>query len=352
MRVRAGLACGLCGAGAVMVLMGAGVQPGAGGGGGAGRDGSAVRGTSPVSLSEARERALSALFEMTTSSDAQVRANAIEGLSQVPARVRRVLPAALADANVGVRSVAAMVAGRERVREMEGALRALTRESSAYAQMAGIYGLSRIGASVDPSPLARFLLEDNDPRVRAQAAFVLGELGEKSAMGLLAEAAAAVPRGDPAAGRSLRLQIAEAMVKIGDGEQTSVLHAALFPSRPEELEASAVAAQILGELGDREAVGMLVSLTNGADQTERAMPAEVRLAAAEALAKLGYTDGGFVADEYLESPNPAIRAQAVSLAGHLKDRGRVDRLLEVMQTDGSEMVRVAAAAAVVRATSR
>lgn len=306
-----------------------------------------------VTLSEARERALGELMDLTQDADAQVRANAVEGLSQVPARARRVLPAALSDANVGVRAVAGMVAGRQKERELAGAIRPLVREEAAIAQISGIYALARIGEAADVSRLARFLLDHPEVRVRAQAAFVLGELGEKSAAGLLAEAAASgSARGSAQEVRAFRLQIAEALTKLGDEEQLSVLRAALYPASPEDLEAAAAAAQILGELRDKESVGILVSLAKGPGETERVMPAEVRLAAAEALAKMGYRDGGYIAREYLGSENPVLRAQAASVAGWVRDRGLLPELLRMMDEDGSGVVRVSAAAAVVRLTGK
>lgn len=303
---------------------------------------------SALELSSKRERAIDVLEQLAKSESAQVRANAVEALSAAPARASRVVGDRLLDANEGVRSVAAMVAGRLRMREHADRLESMTDDTSPFVRASAIYALRRCGVERDPSVLADLLLESPDPRVRAHAAYILGELGDRSAMGLLRQATGeSMPRANASRVQLLKLQIAEAMIKLGDEGQLSVIRAALYPARPEELEATALAVQILGEVEDRGAVDQLIDLSRSAGETDRVMPAEVRLAAAGSLAKLGLPQGGFIADEYASSDRVVLRAQAASVygeTGRAETVGALDRLLE----DESPLVRVAAAGAMVK----
>ena len=121
----------------------------------------------------------------------------------------------------------------------------------------------------------------------------------------------------------MQLQMAEAMVKLGDLDRIEAIRAALQPARPEDLEATAVAVQILGELGDKRPIDQLVYLSAYRDPTSKApFPAEVRMQVASSLAKLGLDKGGFIADEFLKNPDPALRAQAAGVYG---DTGRPER---------------------------
>lgn len=307
---------------------------------------------SAAELSSARERVIDMLMGMTKDENASIRANALEGLSASPARIEGVIRERLLDQNEGVRSVAAMVAGRLKLKGTIDALRSVANDYSPYARASAIYALRRCGVDEDPSPIAEMVLENPDPRVRSHAAFILGELGDTSALGLLRQASAeSMPRANPSLVKLMKLQIAEAMIKLGDEGQLSVIRAALYPARAEELEATALAVQILGEVDDRGAVEQLIQLTKSREETERAMPAEVRLGAAAALAKLGQTRGAFIADEYRADSAAVLRAQAAAVYG---ETGRSEHLgvLETMLEDGSPLVRVSAASAVLRVSSR
>jgi HEAT repeat protein len=315
-------------------------------------EGEALAPPTAIERSQIRERAIAKLVEMTDDDWALIRANAIEGLIPTPGRLRDVLPEALVDLNEGVRSVAAMAVGRARLVEFAGRVEPLRHDPSPYVRVSAIYALARCGREVDPSPLAELLLAGESPRVRAQAAFVLGELGNASAVPMLKQASVAeMPLASAAEMRLLRLQIAEAMVKLGAAEeQINVVRAALFPSRPDELEATALAVQIIGNVRDQHSAGLLAQMVGGEGEKAapaRPMPAEVRLAAVGALAEMGRPQGRFAVDRYLRDPAPAIRAQAAHVLGQL---GREEdlRLLETMSgRDADATVRVSAAAAIV-----
>jgi len=301
---------------------------------------------SAVEMSTMREDALALLLEAAASENPQMRANAIEALSAAPSRAADAARAGLVDDNLAVRYVSAMTCAELRDRSLRPAVEALLDDPSPVVRAAAIGASIRLGGNADPSPLGQLLMGSGDPRKRAQAAFILGEIGDPSALPMLRDAARRSPQTATLAElRLLRLQIAEAMAKLGDPTAIATVRAALYPSRPEELEAAALAVQILGEINDRRSVDQLIYLIerSGVDR----MPAEVRLAAAAALAKLGERGGGFVADEYADSDQDVLRAQAAAVYGELggpENAGKVRGLMD----DPDPLVRVAAAAAALR----
>lgn len=298
-----------------------------------------------IEVSALREQALGVLVQLASSRTPQIRANALEGLVPASGRLEPLAAAALTDSNEGVRAVACMVVGRAELDKLADSVRPLTSDASPYVRASAIYAMRELGQSVDPTPISALLLDHPSTRVRAHAAFILGELGDRSALPMLRQAAAEpVLSGTPIENRLLQLQIAEAMVKLGEDEQRQVLRAALYPARPEELEAAALAAQIIGEVDDRMAIDQLVGLVTE-NRRGRQMPAEVRLSVAGALAKLGQDGAEPVAAEYQTNPTAAIRAQAASVFGETGSREALAPL-ESLLADESELVRASAASAI------
>lgn len=299
-----------------------------------------------VERSALREQALDALVRGASDAVPQVRANALEALASTPTRLVPLLPSALADPNPGVRAVAAALVGRLRRCELAPLVEPLTLDDSEYARASALFALGRCDASRDMGPLATILTGSTSTRARAHAAYLLGELGNTSAMPMLRQAAGTdVPRASPIEVRLLQLQIAEALYKLGDQSQISTLHSALLVAAPEDLEAAALAVQILGEVGSRRSVPDIVNLLAWSDERGGQMPAEVRLGAAAALAKLGRRDGWIVAQEFEESVSPVLRAQAAHVFGRVgrdEDLGSLKRLLG----DEDGLVRIAAAGAI------
>ncbi|MBX3402291.1 MAG: HEAT repeat domain-containing protein [Phycisphaeraceae bacterium] len=301
----------------------------------------------PATIVQMRERALMLLSAAAGGATPEERVNALEALTLAPGRLNAVVGQSLTDPNPGVRGVAAMAVGRARLRSASGLVQPLLSDPSPLVRSAAIYALLRCEQPVDATPLAEMLM-DSDPLVRAQAAFVLGELGEPSALGPLRDAARrSLPRASPAAVRLMDLQIAEARIKLGDDTALVDIRTALFPARPEDLEAVALAAQIAGQVGDRSSIDRLVFLTAEWDRDRRPMPAEIRLAAAASLAKLGRRQGSFIADIYRKNEQDTLRAHAAMVYGETGWPENLDVLNEMMQ-DPSGRVRVAAAAGIVK----
>lgn len=309
--------------------------------------------SNPVAASELRERALAHLTKLAKSTNPVVRANAIEAASKAPTRATDIIRQALSDPNPGVRSVAAVAAGRTKISAVAPQIRPLVDDSSDFVRLSARFALSRLDEPVDITPIGRAMLESDSVRLRSHAAFLLGELGNPSAIAMLRDATQNRARGaTKEENRLFDLQAAEAMAKLGDEGQVQVIRAALFPSRPEDLEATALASQILGQLRDQGSVDRLVYLSEFRDPaTNEQYPSEIRLTIAQALAGMGLRGGEFIADEYAASPNPLLRAHAATVYGTFATPKAVGRL-SLMLDDPAEEVRVGAVNGVLAATER
>jgi len=307
----------------------------------------------PVARSELRERAIELLSDTAVNSPApELRANAVEALSMAPARFETVAPSTLLDENLGVRAVTALAAGRIRQRTLMPAVEPLLNDESPIVRSSAIFAMRRFGAPTDPTPLATMLMTDPSPRNRAHAAMLLGDLGDPSARTMLREAAGAkLHRAPIPEVRLFQLQVAEALVKLGDEEQVQTIRAALYPAAPDEFEAAALGVQILGEVRDFGAIGQLVHLAEYRTPDGEEMPPEIRLGVAIALAKMGHREGSFVAGNYDQSPNPIVRAQAALAYGYTDGPKELERL-EALLGDPEPAVRVSAAGAVIRYLAR
>jgi len=304
-----------------------------------------------VSIATMRERALATLEAVAVhSDDPALRANALEGLEQTPVRAEPLVRRGLQDPNEGVRTIAALVAGRAGLRTLEPELRSRANDPSERVRLAVIYALRTNGLEADPSPLGRALFSANDPRVRAHAAFILGELGDPSALPMLRQAAnEPMPRAEASLVAVMRFQIGEALIKLGDPEPLQGLRAALYPSRPEDLELTALAVQIIGAVEDQASIGQLIYLSATKDG-RRFLPPEVRLSVAQSLGRMGRDEGSFLGDEYARHPSELIREQAAHVYGWTLDSSEVRRL-DPLLTDPSVRVRVAAASGILRVSA-
>lgn len=292
-----------------------------------------------------QDASIELLLQAADAEDPLIRANAIEALHARPQYLEPVVREHLADENRGVRYVAAMTVGRMEMATLAPLLVPLLEDDSASVQAAAIYGLKRCGRRIDLSPLRTMLFSEN-PEVRANAAFILGELGNSSALGMLrAVAGRGMNRVLPARRKIVDLQIAEAMVKLGSESELQVIRAALF-SPAEQGESIAIACQMCGSLKDGQALPNLLNLALR-DGIHR-QAAEVRMAAALAVGLIDPLRMPLeVPREYLSSSIPALRAQAVLTLGM---SGRPDTLADIsgLLSDHDPLVQVSAAGAILR----
>ena len=138
------------------------------------------------------------------------------------------------------------------------------------------------------------------------------------------------------------------MVKLGDDSGLEGIRAGLF-APGEQGEVVALACQMCGRLGDVRATRNLLDLATR--EGRRQAPAEIRLAATAALARIeGRLAPESVPMEYVSSESYTVRAQAALTLGAL---GRPSALptLAAMMGDANPIVQVSAAAAILQVDS-
>jgi HEAT repeat protein len=296
---------------------------------------------------------VSVLTEARGSEDPLVRANAIEALALAPSAQADAIKFGLVDPNEGVRFVAAISLGDAPACDLIDLVRPLTDDPSRSVQAAALYALARCDQDVELSPLADMVL-GRDPTVRANAALVLGKLGNPSAAGLLRASLSRPMSGvDSRRRRLVELTIAEALVVLGHEDHLEEIRAAFF-SPAEEGELIAVAVQMAGQLGD---TGLGYALEQLAFNTgPRQAGPELRLIALAALGHLTpQAAQPGLAMPLARDPSGQIRAQVAAALREGSDPMQ-DQVLAELMADPDPRVRVAAARTVlhrrVRAATR
>ncbi len=305
-----------------------------------------------VGEQELRSRALHGLKRGTEyADDPAVRAQSIEALSRTaPAEGLPYMRDALRDDEPVVRFAACMALGLVKDKGSRGMLETRLEDTDASVQTGAIYALHRLGDYRHTSRLADRLLRDPSPGVRANAAMVLGELGEKGAIRLLRHAAR--DRQDV-----VSLQAIEAMALLGDApsfqQLTLLTHDGSGPTQ-------VLAILALGRTGDRSAVNALVY------HLRQGTYLETKLAAARGLGMLGFSDGLKVALEALDfkpgnsrliddTPyNQAMRvhSMAAQALGDIGDSAALPALQQRLEAQDDPRVQLAAAKAILQILGR
>ena len=302
--------------------------------------------TGEVRSDELRAAAIDLLSQAMESEEYPLlRANALESLQLAPEVFEPFVRKSLVDPNNGVRFVAAMSIGQLKMKHLAHLAEPLLHDPSQSVRAAAIYALRRCGHEVDLTPLAEMIISNN-PEIRGNAAMVLGDLGDRSAAEMIRRAVQKpMPRIPFARIKLVNLQMAEALVKLGREEEMTVIRAALFAPN-EQGEISALACMICGRLKDGQVIPDLNNLARGQNEYKR--PAEIRIAATWALAKirsdLAQTS---VPMEYLENELFQLRAQAASTLGVMGDPAVLPKLGALLE-DPHPLVQIAAAGAILR----
>ena len=292
-----------------------------------------------------REAAIELLRQAMDSTYPELRLNALEALQLAPDVFDPFVRKSLVDPNLAVRFAAAMSIGQLNMKHLAHLAEPLLHDPSQSVQAAAIYALHLCGHQVDLSPLAEMILS-NEPEIRGNAAMILGELGDRSAVEMIRRAVhKPMPRIPIARLKLINLQMAEALVKLGREEEMTVIRAALFAPN-EQGEISALACMICGRLKDGQVIPDLKNLALGQDQYRR--PAEIRIAATWALAKIrsGLAQMS-VPMEYLVNERFQLRAQAASTLGEMGDPAALPNLGALLQ-DSHPLVQIAAAGAILK----
>jgi HEAT repeat protein len=292
-----------------------------------------------------REAALGTLMSASEAGYDLLRANAIEAMQFAPDHAEPLVRRGLADPNRGVRFVAVMTVGEEKMTGLVPLVEPLLQDPSKSVRAGAMYALKRCARDVDLSPLAEMIRSD-DPEVRANAALVLGELGNPSACSMIRQAfGTGMGRVGAARAKAVDLQLAEALVKLGDEQEMDVIRAALF-APPDEGEITALACMMCGRLRDERTVPNLVRLARRTGEYQH--PAEVRMAATWALARLGSAEASVeVPMGYVASADYPLRMQAALTLGEIGHPSSLPALTGLLR-DVNPLVQVAAAGAILQ----
>lgn len=290
-------------------------------------------------IAGAKKKATEQILLSARSKDPFLRANAIEAIGTVPDRARPMAQLALKDPHPAVRFAAATTVGRLKLDGMGPAIREAVKDADPSVRAAALFAATQLNLGLDVSELAS-LLGSDDPGVRANTAMLLGLMKDTGARAMMREIGERpLPRNVPTGRQSLyRIQLAEAMVQLGDEGALEAIRAGAYSSFD---EVRILSVQAMGRLRDRRMEPALVRIQNDG-------PIQLRLAAAQALAQMGApVNTGMVlkAAAYGHEQAMTDAQEMAKRGGEPQDRAYVDRLVSDgnMRQDVAGAVRAQAA---------
>jgi HEAT repeat protein len=237
-----------------------------------------------------RLAAVQFLKESAFSDEPVIRMHAIEALQEVaPVEGLPCIEANIENGYAGVSFAALMALGTLRQAEFLERIRIRAESSDPNVVIAALFAMHRMGDQKRTSELADFLFNNEDARVRANAAVAIGRLGEPKSAKILRRAL------DKEAKISPKLQILEALAAFGDRNAIDRLIAFAYDPRPDVV---AIALQCLANANCDKAEMLYVS------RLQSSVYPESRLQAARGLGRLGRDDGLDVALAYLRFNSP------------------------------------------------
>jgi HEAT repeat protein len=295
------------------------------------------------------QQATSIIQQAFAGNDPRVRANAVEVVATIPMnRGRNLMSEAqrlLKDEFTPVRFAAAVAAGDTRYSPARGDVTQLLRDEDQNVRLAADYAIVKLSGSGASGEQIRAAMTSPDQKVRANAAFLLGKLGDRAVLPLLYEAIR-----DDSSDDRVRLNSIEAIARLGDERIYQKLWAMLISAYADDRVCGIQAMGALGTIQARDAL-----LTMLKDDL-----IEVRLVAAEQLGNLGETEGekivlnalteGIAAAPDQEGKERIHRLAALAI-GQIRTPA-VKKFLPGLLRSESQFVRLAAARAVFQCAAR
>lgn len=289
----------------------------------------------------AQSRAVQQILVSARSQDPVLRANALEAAESLPNRIGPLVQQAMMDSEPLVRYAALLTIGKLKVSGVAANARQYLNDPNESVRAAAIFALARNfgtnvgnGFAVDISPLGGLLMSPN-PTTRGNVAYIMGLMGDDSAIPMLkAVARRRLPSAPQAREVLIRVQIAEAIYRLGDTDVLDSIRAGMF-SQFDEVRILSV--QILGRIYDRQ---WEPALENALAKD----PIELKLAAAGTLGRFGNRKGLDIILDAAQSQSVMLRSQAAICLGMFRNEPRATQMLIGMLTDQTESVRLAAAA--------
>lgn len=234
------------------------------------------------------------LLQAAEDPDPRVRTHALEALASTEGvAAGPVLLQALRDDRLPVVSAAAMAAGETRYAPAMPFMLELAKNPKTPPKLmcVVIYALHRLGNDTYTTRLAD-LLQDRDKFVRAEAARVMGKMGEPSAIPLLKGR-----QGDDLE-VVVRLSITEALALLGDDRSLALLEAF---TKSQFVEDRLIAVAAMGRLRHQRSVYVLKRITR-----DRSQGPLVQVASAGALARLGEPVNATLAEQAVQDPERVL----------------------------------------------
>jgi HEAT repeat protein len=268
-----------------------------------------------------------------------VSANAIESLARVaPDAGQPQIRAALEHETPLVRFAACVAVGDMRDRSSAGSIRKCRGDADARVRLGAAYAAYRCGEKNAGAELAGALRDSPDEKIRADAAWLIGRLGDRGALVRLRNAS----------GRELSpyviTYIHGAMAALGDVEMVDrVIQYVLKSDNITRL----VSLQTLCDVADPRATRALLYRLN-----DKSDFLQTRLLAARALARVGSRAGFDLALASLTETRPdavetrSIRCNAALALGEIGDRSALSALGNLAETDSDAQTQVAACCAI------
>ena len=243
-------------------------------------------------LGQMKLKASSIIRSGLSDDDAMIRTNSIEVVATTRAgEFMPIVTKRLIDPTVAVRFTAAIAIGDMQYSPARSVLQKIIKDKNKNVMMAASYALTRV-TKTNFSTLIRNLAKSKDQTVRANAAMLLGKLGDDQDVELLYWIMSDSRSGDKA-----RLQAAESIAMMGDEEIYQKLWTLLISKYADD---RAIGIKAMGKLGTTDAMNAIVTMLM--DEVP-----EVRLFAAVELARLGDPSGKEEIKDYLESNRQHIR---------------------------------------------
>jgi len=280
------------------------------------------------------------ILEGLSSSNPQVRVNSIEmaaATNNPPfmAGVQQMTK----DELVLIRFVSAVAIGDAKYSAAKNDVAQLLKDNDENVRLAGSYAFVMLGGSKSYTQQIRTALTDSDQQVRANAAFLLGKIGDKNALPLLYQVIQ-----DETSDEKVRLNAIEAIARLGDEKIYQKLWAMLISAYADD---RVFGIRAMGALATPRAKDSLLTMLKDD------LP-EVRLVAAEQLGYLGDTSGERIVANALthdvsatmdQEAKARIQTLAAMAIGQIRTP-TLKKFLPGLLKDSDENVRLAAAKAV------
>lgn len=289
----------------------------------------------PVKLQSLKSRAIAILEAALNSDNAYLRSHAIEIV--VETQQKEMLPLVVKrtnDRSVAVRFAAATGLGDLQCISCESVLIQMLNDPDANVQIGAAYALAKMNQP-KYREMIRSAAGNTDPTIRANAALLLGKLGNRDDIALLYEVL-----NDNESTDKVRMQAVESIARLGDERMyRSKLWALLISKFADD---RVMGIRGMGALNTPESRGAVATML------QDDVP-EVRLTAAEQLARLGDKRGEVQVYEYFQTQPDLNKmdmanGMAVRAIGYLGSSRLNSILPQIIETPSRDLQLIAAQA--------